>query len=667
MKFREKLILPIVSIFIVSTLFLGTTLSYNSIQALERQMIEQSESQLQVIESIIQNQDMTMTALKDEVSNAYIPLANSIARDLAEDPSLLNPSYMGNIVKDLSIDEVHIIDEDGILVCGSVEDFYGFDFNSSEQTEPFLDIIHGDIDCFIQDPTPRGTNDELYQYLGVKRLDAPGVVQIGLDPEMTQKLESDLDVSKYIEDIKIGEDGYIYILDRSGFVLNHPDSSILGQNLSHEPFIQEITSSGSGHIRYSFEDKDHFAVYRDYGDNIMVAVQSSDVIDNLSTSTIQTFIIVLLICVLISVIVIYFLVTKLALKPLNRMVEAFDRVEAGDLSVEIDYNSGDEFGSLAQSFNKMTSNMRTLVGDIKSLSTSLGDSFVHMSQDAEGVETVSYEVSRTIQEIASGASQQAEDASEALEFTSLMSDKVNIISESLSSVMTSTSDMSDKNEDGKNAIIRLRSKLTDSSHSTEVVSESVSSLSEKSASIGSILDAIRGISEQINLLSLNATIEAARAGEHGKGFAVVAQEIRKLAEDAESSTYQIRNIITEIQGEVDSTQASVENSKDSVENANTSLEQTESIFIDLGSSVREVSKLISTLCDEILEVDGMKDGVLSSIENISSLTEESAASTEEISSSTEEQARAVENLSSSIGSLKTMSHELLSKIDAFNL
>lgn len=667
MKFRGKLVIPIVMLFVISTLTLGSILSYNSINALEAQMVEQSESQLQTIESIIQNQENTMEVLKTEVSNAYLPLAHSISRELSEHPELLNPENMKALAQSLGIDEVHIVDGSGVLTTGTVEEFYGFDFTTSEQTKPFMDIIDGDIESFVQDPTPRGANNELYQYLGVVRQDAPGIVQIGLNPEMTQKLESDLDVSRYIENIKIGEEGYIYILDKEGVVLNHPDSDLVGKSLSEEPFIQEIISNGQGDIRYTFEGTDRFAVYRDYGDNIMVAVQPAGIIDDLSSSAIRIFMVILVICVLLSVIVVYFLVTKLALKPLNNMVDAFSKVESGDLSVQIHHSSKDEFGELSESFNNMTSNMRNLVSDINGLSTSLGESFVNMNEDAKGVEAVSREVSRAVEEIASGASQQAEDASEALEFTNDMSNKMSFISESLGDIRSSTVDMKDKNESGKSAIIELKEKLDENSKSTERVSQSVSSLSKKSDSIGNILEAIRGISEQINLLSLNAAIEAARAGESGKGFAVVAQEIRKLAEDSENSAGEIQTIVTEIQTEVDNTHRTMSVSKETVENANVSLEKTEHIFIDLGASVREVSSKISELCGEIEEVDGMKNGVLASIENISSLTEESAAATEEISSSTEEQTRSVENLVSNIDKLENMSEELSSKIATFNI
>lgn len=667
MKFRGKLVVPIVLLFVISTLTLGSILSYNSINALEAQMVEQSESQLQTIESIIRNQESTMEVLKDEVSNAYLPLAHSISSEISESPELLDPKNMKAFAQKLGIDEVHVVDEKGVLVTGTVEDFYGFDFNTSEQTKPFMDIINGDTESFVQDPMPRGANNELYQYIGVKRQDTPGIVQIGLNPEMTQKLEYDLDVSNYIENIKIGEDGYIYIMNKNGDILNHPDSSLVGQNLSEESFIQEIISNGKGDIRYKFNGTERFAVYRDYGENIMVAVQSAKIIDDLSSSAIEIFMVVLIICVLLSVVVVYLIVTKLALKPLKNIVDAFSKVEEGDLTVQIDHISKDEFGELSESFNKMTSNMRSLVGDIKDLSSLLETSFINMNEDAKGVEAVSREVSRAVEEIASGASQQAEDASEALGFTNAMSNKVSFINENLGDITSSTVDMRDKNESGKSAILELKDKLYENSRSADTVSQSVASLSEKSDSIGNILDAIRGISEQINLLSLNAAIEAARAGEHGKGFAVVAQEIRKLAEDSENSVGEIRKIITEIQSEVSNTHKSMSASKDTVEDANMSLEKTEDIFISLGASVREVSARISELLEEIEEVDGMKNGVLASIENMSSLTEESAASTEEISSSTEEQTRSIENLVSNIGKIESMSGELSSKISNFKI
>jgi methyl-accepting chemotaxis protein len=161
-------------------------------------------------------------------------------------------------------------------------------------------------------------------------------------------------------------------------------------------------------------------------------------------------------------------------------------------------------------------------------------------------------------------------------------------------------------------------------------------LSETSANIDEIVRSITSISGQTNLLALNAAIEAARAGEQGRGFAVVAEEVRKLAEDSQSSAEGIAELIDAIQSQTIQAVSAMEEGMATVDNGFEAVNRNRQLFFDISGAVRmfhESSVEIAGLAHSIATDAGR---VRERIEEVASVAEESSASTEEVSASTEE-------------------------------
>lgn len=180
--------------------------------------------------------------------------------------------------------------------------------------------------------------------------------------------------------------------------------------------------------------------------------------------------------------------------------------------------------------------------------------------------------------------------------------------------------------------------------STKVASDGVAELSEKSSSIGGIIESIRNIAKQTNLLALNAAIEAARAGEAGKGFAVVADEINSLSSESSSATEKIDTILKDIIETVDDTHEVMDCNAKVVVESNEKLDDTVEIFKTILSSSEEVIEVTELLQSELKDIVAIKEKLLSAMEQLEESSQQSVSATSEISSAIEGQVAEVENV-----------------------
>ncbi|AET70212.1 methyl-accepting chemotaxis protein [Desulfosporosinus orientis DSM 765] len=277
---------------------------------------------------------------------------------------------------------------------------------------------------------------------------------------------------------------------------------------------------------------------------------------------------------------------------LNETFKVTKAIAKGNLKVLAKSYTNDELGNLSYEVNKVSLGMKSIIMDLASFSERAQNmsrtQASHAQLSAENQETLA----ATFEEFSAGASDQIQGMKESQKQVDEIQAASQSILTSTQEVLSLTTSAKSTSEEGTLSVNKAIREMGLIYEVTEQANHSIHKLAELAQKIGDIISVINGISEQTNLLALNAAIEAARAGEHGKGFAVVAEEVRKLADSSASSSQQIMELISGVQGMVKTTVEKI--SQGMIE-----VNQGKEVIEKAGNAIASLDEVIKATSDKV--------------------------------------------------------------------
>jgi methyl-accepting chemotaxis protein len=327
-------------------------------------------------------------------------------------------------------------------------------------------------------------------------------------------------------------------------------------------------------------------------------------------------------------------------RPLERIVASMRDISSGsgDLTVRLDERSKDELGQLAGAFN-------TFVTKLDGIMAQVGHS-------TDELATASEELSMITRDTRKGVEQQQNEIQQVATAIEEMTATVKDVAENTNATAGAARQAGSQVDSGKTVLQSNTSAIQQLSQRMSESQSVVEALQQDSTKVGTVLDVIRGIAEQTNLLALNAAIEAARAGEQGRGFAVVADEVRVLAQRTQESTEEIRDIIESLQKRSQQTTHMLHENNEDITTTVELTEKTEQAFMAIEQAVHQLLDMSTQIASATEEQASVTEEISRNVDNIHQVAQSTATGAEQTATSSQMLARLGDVLKGLVGPFK---------------
>ncbi len=336
--------------------------------------------------------------------------------------------------------------------------------------------------------------------------------------------------------------------------------------------------------------------------------------------------------------VVAFWVTHSITAPISQAVDVANRLSDGDLNVRIEIRSNDETGKLLVAMQNMVNKMKNMIGEVMA--------------SADQLSKTASQLSVSSKQVANGSQQQSEATSSMAASLEEMTVSINQVTDNALSAREASLHSGEMSEQGAGVIHDAVLEMGKIEVSVKGFSSIIQSLEQQSNEISAIVNVIKEIADQTNLLALNAAIEAARAGEQGRGFAVVADEVRKLAERTSKSTQEIGSMIEKIQSGTREAVTSIESGVSTVISGVALANKAGDSITQIKAEAAHVAQVVSDISDALKEQSIASNDVAKNVERIAQMTEENNAAVLQSSSAANHLEQLATSLHSSISHFK---------------
>lgn len=663
------LVIPVILVILTIT-GIGTVSTLNTRRNILEEMSRNGQILLQEIEGRIEDNARSLEVINENIEKE-IRVGASFAASIKDE---LTDGRISQLARDLQLGELSYFSPEGEVIYSSKPRLVGW---KPEVGSALYNFFQSDEKEFMDDIGSGEEAEGQYKYGTIRLLDG-SFVQGGINVNVYNRLTEEFSYQTLMKELATSEEiVYALFIDKDMKAIAHSESDRVGLDLSEDPGAISAIVEGEPYASEYLFGEEEIPVYDLVYPVIINGEQVGAVniglsMDNVNAAireNMMTIVIAGVIGILVLATVL-FISSNYAIRIINRLKEYMHYMAEGDFSVSIPeelLNRKDEFGDISQSVSIMQNSVRDIIRDVLDKSQLVAAHSEELTATTYESTKVADEISKAIENIAAGASEQAKDTKQGFDATIELGDAVVNNTNRMEALNQLVEKVNTLKDEGLELVKDLVAKAEISNKSSKEIKEVINTTNNSAEQISVASEMIKSIAEQTNLLALNAAIEAARAGDAGRGFAVVADEIRKLAEQSNKFTGEISSIISGLIEQSAIAVEAVEELEDAINTQNISVDMTSNKFDGIADSIEEMKESINIVAEAGKEMVAKKEYIAEIMENLSSVSQEYAAVSEEASASVEEQTASMIEIANASEELSNIAEELNTQVEKFKI
>ncbi|WP_268541754.1 methyl-accepting chemotaxis protein [Candidatus Nitrosotenuis cloacae] len=378
--------------------------------------------------------------------------------------------------------------------------------------------------------------------------------------------------------------------------------------------------------------------------------------------------IVLGITVNIGVGIFAFFISRSITKPIVRATDIATKISQGDLAVVVEKSkSNDEIGRLLAAEEQMAANLKSMISEVNMAAQSVSANAQQIAASGNELNSSIQQIASTVDQVSRGSESQAQGLAKSRQIVEELSDTMGELATDAVESVEMTNRVGSLSAKGSESAKEAGQRMNNIIKVTNESAQKVRGLAQKTNEITTVLDVIKQIADQTNLLALNAAIEAARAGEAGRGFAVVADEVRRLAESSAKSSEEIDTKLKQIQDDAQVVVEDIEISANEVNQGKMVIDSSLRSLDEIAAQIQSMSSNVKKLSDSAQNEVSKVKAVSANTSEIAAVAEQNASATEETSAAIEQQTAQTQEIATASNQMSELADQLQKIISKFKI